>query len=330
MKFRKMQAMNLRLFDGEGAGAAATGDGGAAGAAQAAAPETTRRGKSGDKYSNVLFGKQGDGAAATGTVTNAQEPSHDAGGTEGKGVQVTSDTLDERRRAFREMVNGEFKDIYTEETQRMLNRRFGENREMEERMQSQQAVIDMLMQRYNIADGDLSKLTSALDNDSAYWSEAAEEAGMSVEQYKQFQKLQRENAELQRAQQGQQERVRVQRQAQQWFQEAQTVAQKFKGFNFAQELQNPQFTAMLRAGTPVEHAYKVMHFDELMGNAMQVTAANTEKAVADNVRARGTRPAENGTNAQSAFTVKDDPSKLTKADFEEIARRVARGEIISF
>lgn len=330
MKFRDLQAMNLRLFDGEGAGAAATGDGSAAGAAQAATPGSTRRGKSGDNYSNVLFGKQGDGAAATGTVTNAQEPSHAAGGAEGKGVQVTSDTLDERRRAFREMVNGEFKDIYTEETQRMLNRRFGENREMEERMQGQQAVIDMLMQRYHIEDGDLSKLTSALDNDSAYWSEAAEEAGMSVEQYKRFQKLQRENAELQRAQEGQQERARVQRQAQQWFQEAQVVAQKFKGFNFAQELQNPQFTAMLRAGTPVEHAYKVMHFDELMGDAMQVTAANTEKAVADNVRARGTRPAENGTNAQSAFTVKDDPSKLSKADFEEIARRVARGEIISF
>lgn len=330
MKFRDLQAMNLRLFDGEGAGAAATGDGSAAGAAQAAAPGSTRRGKSGDNYSNVLFGKQGDGAAATGTVTNAQEPPRAAGGAEGKGVQVTSDTLDERRRAFREMVNGEFKDIYTEETQRMLNRRFGENREMEERMQGQQAVIDMLMQRYHIEDGDLSKLTSALDNDSAYWSEAAEEAGMSVEQYKQFQKLQRENAELQRAQEGQQERARVQRQAQQWFQEAQAVAQKFKGFNFAQELQNPQFTAMLRAGTPVEHAYKVMHFDELMGDAVQVTAAHTEKAVADNVRARGTRPAENGTNAQSAFTVKDDPSKLSKADFEEIARRVARGEIISF
>ncbi len=327
----KLQALNLRLFDGEGAaGAAAPGTGNAADAAQAAAEGSTRRGKSGGNYSNVLFGKQGAGAAAAGTVTNAQEPPHDAGGADDKGVQVTSDTLDERRRAFRELVSGEYKDIYTEETQRMLNRRFGENRAMEERMQSQQAVIDMLMQRYHIEDGDLSKLTSALDNDSAYWSEAAEEAGMSVEQYKQFQKLQRENAELQRVREGQRERERVQLKAQQWFQEAQAVARKFKGFNFAQELQNPQFTAMLRAGTPVEHAYKVMHFDELMGDAMQVTAANTEKAVADNVRARGTRPAENGTNAQSAFTVKDDPSKLSKADFEEIARRVARGEIITF
>lgn len=215
-----------------------------------------------------------------------------------------------------------------EAPRQMLNRRFSQTQRMEARLNDQQGVIDLLMQRYHIDDGDLGKLTAALDSDDAYWSEAAEEAGMTVEQYKQFQQLQRENEALHRAQEGWQEQERVQRQAQQWFQEAQEVARKFKGFDFAQELQNPQFTAMLRAGTPVEHAYKVMHFDELMGNAMQVTAAHTEKAVADNVRARGTRPAENGASTQSAFTVKDDPSKLTRADFEEIARRVARGEIM--
>lgn len=42
------------------------------------------------------------------------------------------------------------------------------------------------------------------------------------------------------------------------------------------------------------------------------------------------RPNENGTNSNSAFVTKTDPSKLTRADFEEIERRVARGERISF
>ena len=336
MKFEHLFSMNLRLFDGgaaagasEGAGTTASGTEGSQGVNQATTPGNTRRGKSGD-YSNVLFGKQSEGAAASGTVTNAQEQSHAAGGDNNPGVQTTSNTLDERRKAFRELVTGEFKDIYTEETQRMISRRFGEQQALEQKVQGQQAVIDMLMQRYNIGDGDLSKLTAALENDSAYWSEAAEEAGMTVDQYKKFQKLQRENANLQKMQEEQRDRARSQQQAQKWFQEAQEVSKKFKGFNFAKELQNPEFVAMLRAGTPVEHAFKVMHFDELMSGAIQVTAANTEKMVANNVRAKGNRPAENGTNAQSAFTVKDDPSKLTKQDFEEIARRVARGEIISF
>ena len=44
-------------------------------------------------------------------------------------------------------------------------------------------VIDMLMQRYGIADGDVQKLMSALESDNAYWNAAAEEAGMDVEQW---------------------------------------------------------------------------------------------------------------------------------------------------
>jgi hypothetical protein len=228
------------------------------------------------------------------------------------------------------MVNGEFKDVFTEETQRIINRRFSESRTLEAQVQAQQPVIDMLMQRYNIGDGDMKKLSDALENDSAYWSEAAEEAGMSVEQYKQFQKMKRENAALLAAQKGRQQQEAQHQQAQKWFQEAQQVKAKFPNFDLSAELKDPNFAAMLRAGTPVEHAYKVRHFDELMENAMQVTAANTEKRVVNNIRARGNRPAENGTASQSAFTIKDDVSKLSKKDRAEAARQAMRGAKIEF
>ena len=337
MKFKNLLTINLNLFDGGaaaggaagGAGAAASGDGSAKGDTNGAVPGNTRRGKSGE-FSNVLFGKQNAGAAATGTVTNAQDQSPAAGVDNNQGVQSTSDTLEERRKAFRDMVTGEFKDVYAEETQRIINRRFSDTRTLEAQVQAQQPLIDLLMQRYNIGDGDIKKLTAALENDNAYWSEAAEEAGMSVEQYKQFQKMKRENEAFHAAQRGRQQQEAQQQQAQKWYQEAQEVKAKFPKFDLSTELQNPNFTAMLRAGTPVEHAYKVLHFDELMDNAMQVTAANTEKRVVGNVRARGNRPAENGTAAQSAFTIKDDVSKLSKKERAEVARRAMRGDNISF
>ena len=337
MKFKNLLTINLNLFDGGaaaggaagGAGAAASGDGSAKGDTNGAVPGNTRRGKSGE-FSNVLFGKQNAGAAATGTVTNAQDQSPAAGVDNNQGVQSTSDTLEERRKAFRDMVTGEFKDVYAEETQRIINRRFSDTRTLEAQVQAQQPLIDLLMQRYNIGDGDIKKLTAALENDNAYWSEAAEEAGMSVEQYKQFQKMKRENEAFHAAQRGRQQQEAQQQQAQKWYQEAQEVKAKFPKFDLSTELQNPNFTAMLRAGTPVEHAYKVLHFDELMDNAMQVTAANTEKRVVGNVRARGNRPAENGTAAQSAFTIKDDVSKLSKKDRAEIARQTMRGAKIEF
>lgn len=321
--------IDLHLFDGAagGDGASVGGEGASSSAmGDSNIPGSTRRGKTGE-YSNVLFGKQ-DGASAQAAVTNARQP--EAAASDIDAVRPTSNTLEEKRRAFQDLVNGEYKDVYTEETQRIINRRFKETATLQKTVDETQPLVDMLMQRYEIKNGDMKKLMAAIEDDDAYWSEAADEAGMTVDQYKRFQKLQRDNEALRRSQEAQRGQQYAKEQAQKWYQEAEAVKAKFPKFDFAADLQNPSFISMLKAGTPVEHAYKVLHFDELVGNAVQVTAANTEQAIVANVRARGTRPQENGTAAQSAFTIKDDVSKLSKKDRQEIARRVARGEMISF
>ena len=325
--------VSLRLFDGEGGAAAPAAGEGAAddgnkGGFQAS-PAPTRRGKSGG-FQNVLFGKQGDEPTAAGDEPGPEgkaQPSAAGKGKEGD-VVTTSNTLEDRRKEFQELVNGEYKDIYTEETQRIIDRRFREARNLEERAAKQQPVIDMLMQRYKIADGDLGKLAAAVENDNAYWSEAAEEAGMSVEQYKQFQKLQRENAALLRAQRMRQNQQAAQQQLQKWYSEGEQVKAVYPDFDLGAESKNPQFISMLKAGVPVQHAYEVIHMDEIKAGVAQSTARQTEKQVVDGIRAKGNRPAENGTSSQSAFTVKDDPHKWTKQDRAEVARRVARGETI--
>lgn len=325
--------VSLRLFDGEGgaaapaAGEGATGDGNKGGSQ--ASPAPTRRGKSGG-FQNVLFGKQGDEPTAAGDEPGPEgkaQPSAAGKGKEGD-VVTTSNTLEDRRKEFQELVNGEYKDIYTEETQRIIDRRFREARNLEERAAKQQPVIDMLMQRYKIADGDLGKLAAAVENDNAYWSEAAEEAGMSVEQYKQFQRLKRENDALLRAQRMRQSQQAVQQQLQKWYSEGEQVKAVYPDFDLGAESKNPQFISMLKAGVPVQHAYEVIHMDEIKAGVAQSTARQTEKQVVDGIRAKGNRPAENGTSSQSAFTVKDDPHKWTKQDRAEVARRVARGETI--
>ena len=70
--------------------------------------------------------------------------------------------------------------------------------------------------------------------------------------------------------------------------------------------------------------------DDIKTSAARQAAREAEKQVVDGIRAKGARPPENGTAAQSAFTVKGDVSKLTRKDREEIARRAARGEKITF
>lgn len=340
MKSIYLLDIRLDLFDGGAAAGGAAGAGAAASGGQTASGTQTGetqassgvagRGKKSGEYSNVVFGKQPTASAeGQGTVSDAQAQSSDAG-SDNKGVQTTSDTLEERRKAFRDLVNGEYKDVYTEDTQRIIDRRFREVKSLQDTVARNQPVIDMLMQRYKITDGDVGKLTKAIEEDNAYWSEAADEAGMSVEQYKEFQRLQRENEQFRRARFAQQKAERGEQQLQKWYVEAEAVKAKYPSFDLASEVQNPQFISMLKSGVPVEHAYKVIHMDEIVNDAMRTSAANTEKAVVNNVRAKGARPQENGTAAQSAFTVKDDVSKLTKKDRAEIARRAMHGEIISF
>lgn len=325
--------VSLRLFDGEGGAAAPAAGEGAAGdgnkGGSQASPAPTRRGKSGG-FQNVLFGKQGDEPTAAGDEPGPEgkaQPSAAGKGKEGD-VSTTSSTLEDKRKAFQALVNGEYKDQYTEETQRIIDRRFRETRNLEQQVARQQPVIDMLMQRYKIADGDMGKLAAAVENDNAYWSEAAEEMGMSVEQYKEFQRLKRENEALLRAQRMRQSQQAAQQQLQKWYSEGEQVKAVYPDFDLGAESKNPQFISMLKAGVPVQHAYEVIHMDEIKAGVAQSTARQTEKQVVDGIRAKGNRPAENGTSSQSAFTVKDDPHKWTKQDRAEVARRVARGETI--
>lgn len=341
MKSENLLNIRLDLFDGgaaaggDGAGAAApasqNGDGAKGGSK--AAPGSTRRGKSGE-FQNVLFGKQSEPAAAgEGGGQEGQQQSSVAGSDKDKqpGVTTTSDTLEARRKAFQDLVNSEeYKDIYTEETQRIINRRFRETQNLEQQVARNQPLIDMLMQRYKISDGDIGKLTAAIENDDAYWSEAAEEAGMSVEQYKQFQKLQRENAALMRDQQQRRSQQAAQQQLQKWYGEAEQVKGVYPSFDLNAEVKNRQFISMLKSGVPMQHAYEVVHLDDIKAGVAKMQAKATERQVVDGIRAKGARPQENGTTSQSAFTVKDDVGKLTKAERAEIARRVARGEIIKF
>lgn len=316
----------LRLFDGPsgtGAPGNTAGEGNGAPGEAMKAPENTRRGKTGDK---VVYGKQEAHSLEETNKNHGAKQGSDAGSRES--VSLTSDTLEEKRKAFRELVEGEYKDMYTEDTQRIIDRRFRETKILEERLSKSQPVLDLLMQRYKIQDGDLSKLEKALEEDDAYWLEAADEAGLTVEQYKTMQRLQRENQELNKTIRQARNQQEAQEQLQRWYTEGEGVKVVYPAFDLQAEAQNPQFLSLLKAGVPVQHAYEVIHMDDIKSGIVEAVAQRTEKRVVDSILAKGHRPQENGISAQGGFTIKEDPSKWTKEDRAEIARRVARGETI--
>lgn len=311
--------VTMDLFDGGAAGGEGTGaEGGQTGEGTAQAPAAGEQKQ--EKKPVVLYGKQDPTGAGT-EETVVDKPAE---------TVTTSDTLEDRKKRYRDLMNGEFKDLYTEDTQRIIDRRFRQAKAAEEQLSKNQPIIDMLMDRYKITDGDPAKLQKAIDADNALWAKAADEAGMSVEQYKEFQRIKRENKTLLAEQQARRTRETVDRQAQAWIQEAYAMRELYPHFDLGTEMQDRQFMSMLKSGVPVRTAYEVRHMEEIKKAVEQSAAKATEKQVVDTIRAKGMRPAENGTAAQSGFTVKDDVSKLSKKDRAEIARRVARGEKITF
>jgi activator of HSP90 ATPase len=236
--------MLLTLFDG-GAAAAGAGEGAGAQGETQAAPGNTRRGKSGE---TILYGKQ-PSVATEDAATSAP-----AAGESTKEAQVktTSNTLEERRKAYFDLINSEdYKDIHTQESQRMINRRFSETKNLQQQVDDFSPVKDILMQRYKVEDGDMGKLLKALENDDKYWSEAAEEQGLTVDQYKRIQQMERQLKESNLREQRMLSQQRAEQQMQKWDAEAQTLKGIYQNFDIHTEAQNPQFMSLLRSGVPM-------------------------------------------------------------------------------
>ena len=329
----KLLKVNLKLFDGAAAGGAAAAPSGGDGAVQSAegalpkakSSGSSRRSKSGE-YENVVFGKQD----AASEAASSDAGSMGEGNANTSGVSTTSDTKEAKRQAFKEMISGEYKDEYTEEFNAYFNRRFKETKGMEQVINDQKPIMDILMQRYNVADGDVKKLLSAIEQDNVYWESAAEEAGLTVEQYKAMKKLERENAELQRMRQRQQGEQQAQQKINAWYAEGEKVKEIYPTFDFKAEAADRNFLGLLKSGLSVQQAYELTHMDEIKANAARVAAQTTGQQMAAKIQTKAARPKENGTSSQSAVIVKSDVHSLSKADRAEAIRRAQRGEKISF
>ena len=343
----KLLKVDLKLFDGAAGAPAAGGE--CAQATEGALPKAEVKGRSGSSrrskagaFDNVVFGKQD---AAAGTADGSAAGSNNAtgkgevnAGTAGResplggtsGISTTSDSLEAKRQEFQKLIDGEYKDQYTEMFQNAFNRRFKEVKGMEDSLNAQKPILDMLMQRYKIGDGDMAKLQTAIEQDSTYWEDAAEEAGLTVEQYKAMQKLERENAELKAMRQRQAADQQAQQKLNQWHAESEEVKKIYPTFDFRAEAADRNFLGMLKAGLSVQQAYELKHMDEIKANAAKVAAQTAGQQMAARIQTKASRPAENGTSSQSAVIVKSDVHNLTRAERAEIAKRAARGESIKF
>ena len=97
-----------------------------------------------------------------------------------------------------------------------------------------------------------------------------------------------------------------------------------------QELRDPMFVRLILSDVPLRTAYEVLHQHQIVPAAMEYAARTVEQNLARKIAAGSHRPDENGMQVRSSAYVKGDVSKFSKRDIDDVARRVARGERVTF
>lgn len=320
--------LDLRLFDGT-AGA----EGGAATAAAASA-ETAGKdaANSGENKSPLDAAKERARAKnPLSAVRYGKQEAEEAAPDAGEQNEETPNAEDPPAKpSFEELIKGEYKQAFDERVQKIINQRFRESRELKAQAERYTPLLDTLSQVYHVEDKDPEKLLEAIESDHKIYEAEAEKRGMTADQLREIRKMERQNAALKRALDERQEQDRHEEALRKWQEESEAVKTVYPAFELGQEVKNPQFVGLLRNGIDVRTAYEVLHKDEIISGAMQYTAQKVSEQVANNVKAKAARPAENGVHTPAGVITKTDVSKLTKADRAEVMRRAERGERIVF
>lgn len=299
----------LTIHDGAAAAGNAGGDGGSQ------APGSSDQGETGDSEPVVLYGKQ----------TRETTDGPDAGD---KKTQKTEKTPEQKKTEFRNLMQGEYKDEFSAYFQEQFDRRFKDHKSTEEQLKAVKPLMDTLAKRYGVTDKDPKKIVAAFDEDAQILEGLADEAGLSVEDYKRQRNISRQEAEIQEQRQQMDTLAQQAQQRIQWFREGQELKNSIPSFDLSAEMGNKDFANLLASGVSVEAAYKATHFDELANGVAQAAGKRAEQAVVNTIAAKGRRPVEAAASRTPAVVIKDDPSKWSDEDIRAVIEKVKRGEKI--
>ena len=301
----------IQLFaEGGGDGGTGGGDAGAGPAAGQTGNAAVAQPQTGGKrnpLADVRYGKQEEAPAAAGFKET-----------------------DDRNAQFDALIKGEYKDLYEQRLQDTIQKRLKGNEATVQKYNALSPVLEMLSSKYGVDAGDVESLAKAIEEDETFYEDEALEKGLTVQQVKEIRKMQRENEALRQQMEAQHQQEQADQIIAKWRADAEKVKQVYPGFDLEGELQNEQFRSLLTSNIDVRTAYEVCHLGEIIPTAMQFTAEKISEKVANDIRSGQRRPAEGAMGSRSPVVTKSDVSQLTKADRDEIDRRVARGERVVF
>ena len=265
----------------------------------------------------------------------AAENQNEAEGKDGEEKGKTK-SPEERRKAFGELLRGEYADL----TEELMQNAVTEATRRLEASPAMKGLMQALQEKYGTDANDLVALTEAVRNgavkDDDYYEKLAMEKGVSTKTARELDKLESQNKQLTEQQQliRQMERQREQQariaelQAG-WDREAEQLKAQYPDFNMAEVLANPEVEKMMRSGVSMTNAYRSAYFDHILKQQQAATAQQVEQGVVNRMQQRNARPGENGTRPGGAVQTKIDVSHMSRKEMEEMERRAMRGEVIT-
>ena len=260
-------------------------------------------------------GAAGPGGQETAALARPQtgaerssSPAGQEGGTPDAGEH--RDAAADRAARFESLIKGEYKDLYDKRVQDTIQKRLKGSAGIVQKYRALSPALELLGQRYGVDATDPEALRRAIQEDAP--ASGDEEESKAPEQTETLR----------------QERAR--RQLSDWLRQAEVTKSRYPSFDLQQEARDPRFRSLLRSGVPLQTAFEVLHQQEILPAAMAYSARRAEERMADSVIAGQLRPAEGAMGGQSPVLSKRDVKCLTRAERDEIDRRVARGEKIRF
>lgn len=276
-----------------------------------------------------------EGRADTSAEEGAADQEAEGKDGEEKGEGKTK-SPEERRKAFGELLRGEYADL----TEELMQNAVTEATRRLEASPAMKGLMQALQEKYGTDANDLVALTEAVRSgavkDDAYYEKLAMEKGVSTRTARELDKLESQNKHLTEQQQmiQQMERQRAQQariaelQAG-WDREAEQLKAQYPDFNMAEVLANPEVKKMMRSGVSMTNAYRSAYFDHILKQQQAATARQVEQGVVNRMQQRNARPGENGTRPGGAVQTKIDVSHMSRKEMEEMEKRVMRGEVIT-
>lgn len=219
-----------------------------------------------------------------------------------------------------------FAKFYGADVKNAVNDRFKNQADANKQLEAVQPMLQALMKKAGAESvEELSKLV--LDDDSLY-EDAAEEMGLTVEQYKQFKQMEEENAQIKAQMKRTEEQQQMRTHINGIRQQAEELKQLFPGFDLDAEMQNDRFITATQPGMfSVKEAYLALHGDEIIQQLLAYGVEQGRNQISRSLQANARRPVEGASRSSGVGSgVQPGSDRMTDEMYDKIKNRTLRGE----